>query len=116
MANQDEPKFDANGPHYYVAFHSPGPNWVEGVPYNEQPDFMVHVKYMSDLNQQGKIYISGPFMEVEGGLNGRLAPGGMAVFKTKSLAEAMKLAKDDPTVKSGMINADMKTLWLPFHP
>ena len=30
---------DEKGPHYFVAFHSPGPKWVEGFPYNEQPEF-----------------------------------------------------------------------------
>jgi hypothetical protein len=33
---------DENGPHYFVAFHSPGPNWVAGIQYNEQPSFMEH--------------------------------------------------------------------------
>jgi uncharacterized protein len=115
MADENDPKYDADGPHYYVVFHSPGPKWVKEKRYNEQPDFMVHVKYMSDLHEKGKVLISGPFMEVEGGLNGRLAPGGMIVLRTKSLEEAARLAKDDPTVKSGMINAEVKILWVPFH-
>ena len=115
MAGENEPKYDANGPHYYIAFHSPGPNWVKGKQYNEQPDFMAHVKYMSYLHEKGKIVISGPFMEIEGGLDGRLAPGGMVILRAKSLEEATRLANDDPTVKSGMIIAEMKTVWVPFH-
>ena len=106
---------DENGPHYFVVFHSPGPSWVEGKTYNEQPRFMDHVNYISDLHDKGKIVLSGPFMITPGGLSGTLAPGGMAIHKATDLAEATKLGTDDPTVQSGMLNAEIKTLWVPFH-
>lgn len=32
---------DHNGPHYYVVFQTPGPSWVEGTAYNEQPDLWI---------------------------------------------------------------------------
>lgn len=51
---------DEKGPHYFVAFHSPGPKWVEGTPYNEQPDFGKHVDYISRLHDNGKIVLGGP--------------------------------------------------------
>src|SRR4051812_13794420 len=54
---------DQNGPTYFVVFQSPGPKWVAGVPYNEQPEFWDHVKYMEDCHAKGKIVLSGPFME-----------------------------------------------------
>jgi uncharacterized protein len=106
---------DENGPHYFVAFQTPGPNWVRDLKYNEQPDFMVHVGYMTELQARGLTVLSGPFMEKAGGLKGVLADGGMTIFRAANLDEAIKTATDDPTVKSGMLNVDVKMLWVPFH-
>ena len=106
---------DEKGPHYFVAFQSPGPKWVEGVPYNQQPDFPKHVGYISGLHDQGKIILSGPFMEELGGLNGKLADGGMTVFKAEDFEEANRIGTEDPTVKSGMLNVEVKAFWVPFH-
>ncbi|MDO6415417.1 YciI family protein [Sphingomonas sp. BIUV-7] len=106
---------DENGPHYFVAFQTPGPNWVRGVKYNEQPDFFDHVGYMTKMAEKGLTILSGPFMERAGGLNGVLADGGMTIFKAADLQEATKIATDDPTVKSGMLNVDVKMFWVPFH-
>jgi uncharacterized protein YciI len=106
---------DENGPHYFVAFQTPGPKWIQGVKYNEQPDFMQHVAYMTELHERGQTVLSGPFMEKAGGLSGVLADGGMTIFKADDLAEARKIATDDPTVQSGMLNVDVKMFWVPFH-
>ena len=106
---------DENGPHYYVVFHSPGPAWIDGTPYNEQPRFMDHANYISELHDQGRIVLSGPFMQTPGGMSGIMASGGMAVIRAANLAEATKLGIDDPTVRSGMLAVDIKTWWLPFH-
>jgi hypothetical protein len=51
---------DTNGPHYFVAFQTPGPNWVKGLKYNEQPEFMAHVGYMTELQDRGITVLSGP--------------------------------------------------------
>jgi uncharacterized protein YciI len=69
---------DEQGPYYFVVFHSPGPKWAEGVPYNKQPEFMKHVEYISGLHDKKKIILSGPFMNSPGGLAGELADGGTA--------------------------------------
>jgi uncharacterized protein YciI len=106
---------DENGPHYFVAFHSPGPNWVAGTPYNEQPSFMEHANYISGCHDKGKIVLSGPFMDAPGGMAGKMASGGMAIFRAANLEEAIKLGTDDPTVRSGMLNVDVKIWWVPFH-
>jgi uncharacterized protein YciI len=106
---------DENGPHYFVAFQTPGPNWVHGVKYNEQPQFSSHAGYMTELQEKGLTILSGPFMEKAGGLNGVLADGGMTIFKAADLDEATTIATDDPTVKSGMLNVEVKMFWVPFH-
>ena len=106
---------DENGPHYFVAFQTPGPNWVKGVKYNEQPEFMAHVGYMVELQERGLTVLSGPFMEKAGGLNGVLADGGMTIFRAADLEEATRIGTDDPTVKSGMLAVEVKMMWVPFH-
>ncbi|WP_181366148.1 LysR family transcriptional regulator [Cupriavidus plantarum] len=44
-----------------------------------------------------------------------LDDGGMTIFKAKDLAEATRIATDDPTVKSGFLNVEVKMMWVPFH-
>ncbi|QDE39920.1 cytosolic protein [Luteibacter pinisoli] len=106
---------DENGPHYFVAFQTPGPKWVPGVKYNEQPEFMNHVGYMNEMQENGQTVLSGPFMKKAGGLNGELEEGGMTIFKAADMEEATRIATDDPTVKSGMLNVEVKMFWVPFH-
>ena len=106
---------DEDGPHYFVVFHNPGPKWVEGTSYNEQPGFQDHVAYISDCHDKGRIVLSGPFMKTVGGLSGKLASGGMAIFKAADLEEATRFGTDDPTVRSGMLDVEVKTWWVPFH-
>jgi uncharacterized protein YciI len=106
---------DEQGPHYFVAFQTPGPNWVTGVPYNQQPEFLTHVGYMNELHEKGAMVLSGPFMKEPGGLAGKLDDGGMTIFKASDLAEATRIATEDPTVQSGMLNVEVKTFWVPFH-
>lgn len=106
---------DEHGPHYFVAFQTPGPKWVTGVPYNEQPEFMTHVGYMTELQERGLTVLSGPFMKKAGGLAGVLDDGGMTVFRAADFSEAVRIGNDDPTVRSGMLNVDVKMLWVPFH-
>ncbi|MEH2148450.1 YciI family protein [Nostoc sp.] len=106
---------DQDGPHYFVVFHSPGPKWLEGTPYNEQPEFFRHVEYISGLQDKGKIVLSGPFMKKPGGLTGELSDGGMAILRAADIEEAAKLGTDDPTVQSGMLKVEIKTFWVPFQ-
>jgi uncharacterized protein len=102
---------DMNGPTYVILTQSPGPTWVEGVDYNEQPDFSIHVSYMEEIFASGKTVLSGPFMQTIGG---RTAAGGMTVLKDVTLEEAEAMASADPT-SGGMINTTVKPWWIPFH-
>jgi uncharacterized protein YciI len=106
---------DDNGPHYFVSFQTPGPNWVQGVKYNEQPEFARHVQYMSELQDKDRTVLSGPFMEKAGGLDGVLEDGGMTIFKAADMDEAVQISTDDPTVRSGMLSVDVRMIWVPFH-
>lgn len=106
---------DEKGPHQFVMFQNPGPTWIDGIPYNEQPDFPKHVAFVNALHDAGQVILSGPFMKKAGGLAGELADGGMTVFKAADLEEATRIAEEDPTVKSGMLTVEVKMLWAPFH-
>jgi uncharacterized protein len=102
---------DENGPH----FQTPGPKWSKGLKYNEQPDSRVHVGYMTELQDKGLTVRSGPFTEKAGGLNGVLADGGMTIVKAANLDEAIKIGTNDPMVKSGMLNVEVKMFWVTFY-
>ncbi|WP_411880562.1 hypothetical protein [Polaromonas sp. YR568] len=39
----------------------------------------------------------------------------MTIFKAADIEEATRIGNDDPTVQSGMLNVDVKMLWVPFH-
>ena len=70
---------------------------------------------MTELQEKGLTVLSGPFMEKAGGLNGVLADGGMTIFRAADWDEAIRIGSDDPTVKSGMLNVNVKMFWVPFH-
>jgi uncharacterized protein YciI len=55
-------------------------------------------------------------MEKAGGLKeGVAADGGMTIFKAANLQEAINIHNEDPTVKSGMLNVEIKIFWVPFY-
>jgi hypothetical protein len=39
----------------------------------------------------------------------------MTIFEAADYDAAVRIATDDPTVKSGMLKVEVKTLWVPFH-
>lgn len=39
----------------------------------------------------------------------------MTIFKALDLEEATRIATDDPAVKSGLLNVEVKMFWVPFH-
>ena len=47
--------------------------------------------------------------------SGVLEDGGMTIFRAADLTEARKIATDDPTVQSGMLDVEVKMFWVPFH-
>ncbi|GAA4265995.1 hypothetical protein [Frondihabitans peucedani] len=102
---------DMNGPTYVILTQEPGPTWVDGVDYNEQPDFMKHVAYMEEVFASGKTVLSGPFMK---SIGGRTEDGGMTILQDVTIEEAEAIALADPT-DGGMIQTTVKPWWIPFH-
>lgn len=60
-----------------------------------------HVTHIAALDEQGKLTLSGPFIDWS---------GGMVVFQTASLEEAHGLAQNDPFIKEGYKTYEIRTL------
>jgi len=84
---------------YFVLFHSPGPQWVHSLSFREQPGVMEHVAYMAAFAENGTLLLGGPFLDNS---------GGMMILKAETMEEAEKIANDDPTVKSGLLNVQVR--------
>jgi uncharacterized protein YciI len=82
---------------HHVIVHSPGPKWLDGVDFREQPTVDEHVAYYSRLSEEGNLFEGGPFLDSSGGMM-VLSPG-----VTKETAE--QLAQADPTVIGGLLVA-----------
>lgn len=80
---------------YYMVFLKKGPH-------RDQDSATVakiqegHLAYLGSLYKQGKIDLNGPFME-DGDIRG------ISVYNVGSAEEALKLASEDPAVKSGRL-------------
>jgi uncharacterized protein YciI len=97
---------DSPPPVYFVLFHQPGPRWQAGISFREQPGVLEHVAYMGGFFDSGELVMGGPFLD-----NG----GGMAVFHTATIEQALAIAEADPSVRSGLLTASVRP-WVPaFH-
>lgn len=64
-----------------------------------------HLRYMIELEKQGILFASGPFIADE-----RVAAGsGMTILRTASREEAEAIAREDPLYKSGMRTFEIRT-------
>ena len=100
-AQQEEQK-EHQPPQLFVMFHTAGPNWVDSLPFTQQPGLMEHVEYMSTFMAGNKLVMGGPFLDNS---------GGMMICKAESLEEAQSWAENDPTVKKGMLSVEVRP-WL----
>jgi len=88
-----------------VLFHTPGPNWKEGVDFQQQPSVIEHVQYMGRQLQDGLLVMGGPFLDNS---------GGMMICRTADVKAATAIAKADPGVKSGLLSVDVKRWLVPM--
>lgn len=58
-----------------------------------------HIKYLEELEKQGKIFARGPFTD---------GSGGLVVYKSDTFEEASSLAKNDPYVIEKARKLDLK--------
>ncbi|MEL6820150.1 MAG: YciI family protein [Calditrichota bacterium] len=92
-------------PIYYVLFHTPGPNWQVGTPYQKQPGVMDYVNYMATFMGDKTLVLGGPFLDNS---------GGMMVCKAANMEEAQKIGSEDPAVKAGLLNVEVKAWMVPM--
>lgn len=60
-----------------------------------------HVDHLKELEELGKLYLSGPFSDYK---------GGMIIFRVDNIEEATMLAKKDPFILEGYKTFEIKTL------
>ena len=86
-----------------VISHTPGPAWVEGLSFREQPGVEHHLATMRSWLEAGVLVMGGPFLD-EGG-------GGTAVVSFPSVAGADAAAQADRAVQEGLLVARTRP-WL----
>jgi uncharacterized protein YciI len=82
----------------FALIHRPGPAWAEGVGYREQPGIERHIGHMRRLFDEGSMVMGGPFLDDAGGL---------VLLEVHGLDDATRLARDDPTVRDGLLSVEV---------
>lgn len=88
----------------FVIVHTPGPAWVAGKSFFEQPGLQAHVEHYRKLQEQGRLVLGGPFLDTAGGGMMVPAPG-------LSQQELDDFAQADPAVRSRLLKAEVRP-WL----
>lgn len=85
----------------YVVLHTPGPEWVIGVHFTEQPGVRDHVLHYRRLLEQGKLELGGPFVTADSG-------GMMVPSAGVSQEEIEAFAASDPAVQQGLLKYELR--------
>ena len=86
-----------------VVAHTPGPAWVPGVSFRDQPGVEHHLGTMRGWLEDGHLVMGGPFLDDAG--------GGMAVVAFDSVEAADAAAQADRAVRAGLLRAAVRP-WL----
>ncbi len=79
----------------FVILYTRGPAWVAGKPLRDQPNFTAHGHYLTGLLDEGRLILSGPFLD---------EPGALAIVEAADKAEAEAIARRDPPVVDGVLS------------
>jgi uncharacterized protein len=88
----------------FVIIYTPGPAWIQGKSFSEQP-LMEHGHYLQQLFVEQLLLLGGPFTD---------ATGGMAVIDTESSAEAQVILDQDPAVLKKVFLASLHPWYTVF--
>jgi len=88
----------------FVVFHSPGPKWQPGKTLFEQAGVREHVEHYRKFLEAGRLAFGGPHLDGKGG-------GMMIPTAGVSEEEVARYAAEDPAVKSGLLQAEVRP-WL----
>lgn len=83
---------------YFVFIYTPGPAWIKDQPITAQP-LNKHFAYMAKLESDKILMLGGPFKDHSGAIG---------VLQARTLEEATKIIANDPAVKDGVVNAEVK--------
>jgi uncharacterized protein YciI len=86
-----------------VVTHAPGPAWVQGTSFQDQPGIGDHLTTLQGWVAQGRLVLAGPFLDQ--------GAGGMAVVRFDDVEDARAAAKADPAVGAGLLTAHVR----PWH-
>ena len=87
----------------FVIEHSPGPTWVDGIGFREQPGIGSHLEFMRTLHDRGVLVFGGPFLD-----DARGAHVGMAVVRAESVEAAEALAAEDASVVADLLRCRVR--------
>ena len=85
----------------YVVFHTPGPAWLEGVDFRDQPGVGAHVIHYRKLLEQGRLALGGPYLVQDAG-------GMMVTVPGLDLEDVEAFAAADPAVHSGLLKYEIR--------
>lgn len=94
---------------YFVVLLKRGPKWTAETTPEIEKVLEGHFANIKKLTKEGKLTVAGPFFGQEG--EGALA--GLFIFKVDSIEEAIRLAEQDPGVKSGRFTFEAITWYGP---
>jgi uncharacterized protein YciI len=86
-----------------VVTHTPGPAWLPGVDFREQPGVGDHLATMKQWLADEHLVLGGPFLDEAG--------GGMAIVRFDDVRTADAAAQADPAVQAGLLLATTRP-WL----
>jgi uncharacterized protein YciI len=85
---------------HQIVEHKPGPQWLLGVPFREQPGVDAHFATMKSWLDAGRIVVGGPFLDDLG--------GGMIVTRFDSIDDATAAAASDAAVLAGLLTFSVR--------
>jgi uncharacterized protein YciI len=83
---------------FYIIHYQPGPGWVEGLRYEEQPNITTHLAYWQSLYYQEILLMSGPWQDDSGGI---------FILRANDRETVTKIVAQDPAVIDGAITTEI---------
>ena len=89
----------------FIIVHTPGPKWVSGLDFREQPGVEDHVKHYRAVHEAGQLQLGGPFLMPDSG-------GMMIPIESLTEDQVRQIAESDPAVKSGWLHAEVRPWYI----
>jgi uncharacterized protein YciI len=91
----------------YVVFHHPGPGWLAGVDFRQQPGVADHIAHYARLFERGGLEMGGPFLMDDA--------GGMMIASPGTTREQIdSYAAEDPAIRTGLLTYEVRPWYVPM--